>query len=851
MIQDLKFAFRQLWKSPGFTLAAVVVLALGIGVNTAIFSFVQTMLFDPPAYPRPKQVVQIFSQDKKNPATFRAFSYPTYVDIRDQNTVFQGVLAHVPALVGLGENGNTRRTLADVVSANYFSVLGVAPRQGRMFLPEEEKPGNASLVAIVSYNYWKKQGFSSTLVGEKLLINSRPFTIIGIMPEGFTGLMPVAAFDVWLPLGVHGIVASAEDESRGSLAQRSANQLLLIGRLKEGVSPAAAQPALTTLAANLEQQFPVEQKDQTFITARLSRFAMSTGPSRDGAFATVSALLFSMAAVVLLVAGLNLANMLMARGTARRREIAIRLALGASRPQIVRQLLTEGFVLSLIGGACGLILALWSADLLIAALGATMPGVLVWKTGPNAILLAATFGFCALCTIFFALGPAVKLSRSAALADLKLQAGDDTRRRRRFLPRNPLLIGQIALSLALLTAAALFIRGAIESASVETGLQANDTFLVEVDASFAGNNQSRTREIYTTLTGRFASLPGVRRASISATVPFGTMSIAKHVQRAGINPSPNAATAAEGRAFLARWNSVGADYFATVGLPIRQGRAFTAEEANDATGPAVAIIDEVLARQLWPEGSALGQLIQFAQIGPLTPEEKTALTSGDIRPGESVEVVGIVPVTRSAIFGDTGGAIYLPFGRGFQNSVFFYVNTPALAGENEATTADLLRRTVRSVDPTLPILSLKSFRRHLDDNFELHVVRMGAGVFSVFGLLALGLAAVGIYGVNAYSVARRTREFGIRMALGAQRGTVQRMILKESFVLLATGLILGLALSAATGKILSGFLYNVAALDPAAFLVAPAVLTAAVLVATWLPSRRATRVNPIEALRAE
>jgi len=275
MIRDLKFAFRQLWKSPGFTVAAVVVLALGIGVNTAIFSFVQTMLFDPPAYARPKQVVQIASQDKKNPETFRAFSYPTYCDIRDQNTVFQGVLAHVPALVGLGENGNTRRTLADIVSANFFSVLGVAPVQGRMFLPDEEKPGNASLVAIVSYNYWKKHGFSSALVGEKLLINSRPFTIVGIMPEGFTGTLPIASTEVWLPLGVHGIVASSEDESRGALAQRSANQLLLIGRLKEGLTAAAAQPALTALAANLERQFPVEQKDQTFLAAPLSRFGTS------------------------------------------------------------------------------------------------------------------------------------------------------------------------------------------------------------------------------------------------------------------------------------------------------------------------------------------------------------------------------------------------------------------------------------------------------------------------------------------------------------------------------------------------------------------------------------------------
>ena len=344
-------------------------LALGIGANTAIFSLVNAMLFEPPAYQRPAEIVQLFSQDKKNPKSFRAFSYPTYCDVRDQNTVFSGVLAHNTTVVGVGEKGNTRRVMADMVSSNYFSVLGVSPAHGRAFLPEEEKPGRGERVAIVSHSFWKKHSLDPSLLGRALLINGRAFTVVGIMPEGFTGTEAIFSPEVWLPLGVYDEVTNEmPGERMRSLAERSSDKLLVIGRLKPGVTAEAAAPALKGLAANLEAAFPVEQKDQTFMTAPLFRFATSTDPEEAGPVATIGALLAAMAGVVLLVACLNLANMLLARGTARRKEIAIRLALGGSRARIVRQLLTEGFVLALLGGVCGLILGLWSSDLLVASL---------------------------------------------------------------------------------------------------------------------------------------------------------------------------------------------------------------------------------------------------------------------------------------------------------------------------------------------------------------------------------------------------------------------------------------------------------------------------------------------------
>src|SRR5215210_7908765 len=512
MLHDFRFALRQLIKAKGFTAAAVIVLALGIGANTAIFSLLNTMLFQSPKYTRPHEIVQVFSQDRKNPKTFRGFSYPTYLDIRDRNSVFSGVLAHNLAMVGIGDAASTRRTFADAVSANYFSVMGVTPVQGRVFLPEEEKPGSNPGVALVSHSYWEKEGLNPALLNGKIMINSRPFTVIGILPKGFTGTMQVFAPEVWLPLGSYDQVANDfESDNRTGLGERRGTQLLIIARLKAGLTAAAAEPALQTLAANLEQSYPVEQKDQTFTSAPLSRFATSTSPSDDGEVKALAPLLFGMAGVVLLVACLNLANMLLARGTARRKEIAIRLALGGSRARIVRQLLTEGFVLALLGGVSGLLLGLWSSDLLVASLHKILPMDVVWLSGPNPMMLGATLGFCVLGTICFALGPALKLSRVAVIGDLKQQAGEDARRPRwRFLPRNPLVVVQIAFSLALVTAAALFLRGAGKAASVETGFRARNAFLVEIDASLGGFDRKHAQDLYRIVGEKFSALPGVQ-----------------------------------------------------------------------------------------------------------------------------------------------------------------------------------------------------------------------------------------------------------------------------------------------------------------------------------------------------
>jgi predicted permease len=850
MIRDLKFGFRQLFKAPAFTIAAVTVLALGIGVNTAVFTLVNTLFFAPPAYPKPQEMVQVFSQNKKDPKKFRGFSYPTYLDIRGHNTVFTDVMSFNLALVGIGQKSDTRRAFSAVVTSNYFSVLGVPLARGRAFLPEEETPGHNTPVAIASYSYWKKHGLDPNVLGSQVFINGRAFTIVGITPKGFVGTMQILSPEVWLPMSVYDQVANDfASENRTGIDDRKGTQLRIMGRLKPELTAASVKPELAGLAANLEKAYPVEQKDQTFIAERVSRVTVSNTPSSDSKIMVIAPLLLGTAIVVLLVACLNLANMLLARGAARRKEIAIRLALGGNRWRIVRQLLTEGLVLALLGGVGGLVLGLWSSDLLVGSMRKLMPLDIVWSSAPNPAILAATFGFCLLGTLMFALGPALKISRSALVADLKEHAGEDVVRRRwKFLPRHPLVVAQIAFSLALITAAALFIRGAHKAASVDTGLRPGASYILEVDAGLAGYEPKRAQDLYRSLNERLAALPGVEHASISSMVPFGMFEVSRKVQRAGFRLAPDAkpTTAAEGLAFEVAWNSVGADYFSTVGLPVTRGRGFTDAEATQP-GPKVAIIDEVLAKKLWPNGDAIGQRIQYADQKGGTRADG----SGDDQ--ESMEIVGIVPATRHALFEteEPIGGIYLPFARGFQSDVSYFVRFRSLALGSEAAAADLLRSAVRDVDPSMPIISLRTFAQHLDSNVDLWLVRAGAALFSVFGALALGLAVVGLYGVKAYSVARRTREIGIRMALGAQAGAVLRMIMGEGLIMLFSGVVIGFLLAIAAAKILSGILFGVHALDPIAFTVAALVMTSAVLIATWLPARRATRVNPLQALRTE
>jgi putative ABC transport system permease protein len=867
LARDVRFAIRTLAKSPGFTAVAVLTLSLGVGANTAIFTIVHDFLFSPRPYPDEAQVVQIYTHDKKHPSIFRPFSYPTYADIREQSAIkalFTGVLAHNSAMVSIGEGETSRRTFVDLVSSNYFRTLEVPIAQGRAFLPEEEVPGSDAPVVIASYAYWKNTGSDPQLVGKTIRVNERAYTVVGIAPEYFSGTMMIFGPELYFPLGDYDLLTNGSAaEVKRTLERRDANVLLIVGRLKPRVTASTAEAALVTVAANLEKALPLEQKDQTFLVRPLPR--LDTGPypaDHESSLTVLGLMLCALAAIVLFVACLNLAGVLLARGMARRKEIAIRLSLGGGRWRIIRQLLTEGLVLSLAGGAGGFLIGHFSSQLLAASLNAHMPVAAVLKGGADPAVLLATLAFCALAVLFFALGPALKLTRPDLITNLKEQAGEDPApRRHRWLPRNPLVVAQVALSLGLVTSAGLFIRGALKAGSVRTGFNADSTILIEADASLGGYDQTRSLQLYRAVCDRLAALPGVEAVSIASTVPFGTYTLNRPVKRAGVKPAPDAhpSTAAEGLAYNVRWSGIGADYFATMGLPLERGRAFTKSEAEIPGAPPVAIIDDVLAKKLWPEGDALGQRIEWAESTAPTAQLGGSgilgMSDGIARRAQdppSIEIVGIVPATRWEMFqSKVGGQIYVPFAQDYRSSVFFQVRTAPRDRGADAALFNHLRQEARSTAPGVPIFNVKTFRRHFEGNMQLWVVRSGAAMVSLFGSLALLLAVVGVYGVVAYGVARRTREIGIRTALGARPREVLRMILREGLVMTLGGAVPGMLLAFSIGRLFSGVLYQVSATDPVAFTLAPVVLVTTALVACWLPARRAARLDPLVALRNE
>ena len=838
--QDLRFGMRMLAKNRAFTAIAVLVLGLGIGANAAIFCLVNAFLLRPMAVDKPEELVSCYNRNTKD-GGYRAFSYPEYRDIRGRNTVFAGLLAHDMAMVGVTEGENTRRSFADIVSSNYFSTYGVRMFRGRDFLPAEEAPGSAIPVAVVSYRYWEKAGRDPSLIGKTIRINSRPFTIVGITPEGFTGVFALLSPEIWLPLGVDELVKNDffTDGAGRRLESRDNSCLFLIGRLKPGIAAVRADSELAVLAAQLAQAYPKENKDRTFFVKPPARFSVSTNPSDDNEIRTVSILISSVATVVLLIACLNLANMLLARGTARRKEFAVRIALGGTCSRILRQLLAEGLLLSLMGGAVGLCMAVWGSYLLIASMRSLLPLDLVYHSGPDVRVFGAMLGFCVFSALMSGLGPAWKLSRPDVIADLKEHAGEDAGAGRRlFSRRNSLVIAQLALSLVLLCAAGLFVRGALKATNVDPGFSLDNGIIVELDPSLAGLSETRSRELYRLIVERLGGIPGIETASLAATVPFGMVSLGRSVQKAGEKSDP-ADPEAAGKSVSARFNSVGADYFKALGISLLRGRTFTAAEAGPGAGPRVAVIDEKLSRQLWPGEDPLGKRIQFAGGKP-----------GE-RP-EVIEVIGIAPNIRESLIGsDLSPHVFVPFGQAYQSNMNVHLRTSVRGPEAENTLLNTVRREIRSIDERLPVLALKTLRGHLEGSVEMWTVRTGAWLFTILGSVALFLAIVGVYGVRAYTVARRTREIGIRMALGATAREVLRLVLREGLALTLAGILLGLPLALAGGMLLGSTLYEVSGTDPLVLSTASAVLALISMAACYLPARRAALVHPTTALRYE
>ena len=841
LLRDLRYGLRMLLAKPGFSATAVIVLALGIGANTAVFSLVNAFLLKPLLIQKPDQLVGCYSRNTHKPDQYRAFSYPNYVDLRDANTVFSSLMAHNLAMVGISEGDTTRRAFADLVSSNYFATFGIPLFRGRMFTPAEERPGTSANVVIVSYNYWKKTGSDPDLLGKTLRINSRILTVVGIAPEGFTGTTALISPEFFMPLSMYDAMINDFEAMGRGLAARDNHALILVGRLRGGVSEKAADPQLASLAAGMEKAYPSENKDQTFIVRPLSRMSISTTPVNDSAIVIPSVLLLAMASVVLLIASLNVANMMLARGAARRKEISIRLALGGARRSILRQLFAEGLVLALAGGAAGLLVAYWSTGALVHSLTRLAPLDIIFAARPDLRVLAATAAFCLLSTLLFALAPAWNLSKSNVVSGLKDGEHEEIaggKRRRLFSRRNVLVMSQVALSLVLLTSAGLFIRSAQRAAGLEPGFQLDRSVLVEVDPSLAGYDEAHGRQIYRAILERLRAIPGVESASLAATVPFGMLEHTRGIQRSSDAPPTSLDPAAKGTLVSTRFNIVGQDYFKTLGIPLLRGRSFaSAETANDSHS-AVAILDQAAANKLWPHEEPVGKHLRMI----LADGMKT----------RDAEVVGVVGGVQDDIFGGPSQLhLYVPFGQEYQADMNIHLKVAVEGSDAQARLLETIRSEIRSVDNHLPVLALKTLRRHMDDSIDLWIVRTGARMFGIFGAVALLLAMVGLYGVRAYTVARRTREIGIRMALGANAGDTLRAILREGMIVTAIGAGIGLLLSFALGKVLSSFLYKVSGADPVVFSTAAVLLAAISLLACYLPARRAAHVDPMVALRYE
>jgi predicted permease len=835
LLQDIRYGVRLLVKNPGFTGIAVLVLALGIGANTAVFSIINAMILQPIPSDG-ADIVGVYNRDVERPDRYRSFSFEEFRAVRESGEAFDALMAFTMTMAGVTEGDSTRRSFAAIVSADYFSTLRTTLAAGRTFSADEERPGSDIPVVIVGHQHARKAGLDpSAVLGKTVRINARDHTIVGIAPEGFAGTMALVAPEFWLPLGVYGRVSDDifTDGNNADLTDPGKHELMLVGRLRPGLPAADAAPLLATVSARMQRANAGEGGTFALMVQKLPRLSVSSSPQSDRGATAVSGMLMGMAALVLLISCLNLANMLLARGTARRKEIALRLALGGARRRIILQLLTESLLIALLGAGAGLLLAIWGTRLLTATLVPVLPLVLTFTGAPDLNVLAATLTFAVLSTVLAGLVPAWKVTRPELMADLKEQA-NQSGGRRFWTMRNGLVVGQIALTLALLTAAGLFMRGAVNASDADPGF-ALDGILANVSPSLAGYDQTRGRAVMGSMLERVRSMPGVQSASIASLVPFGDIREGRVVQRAG---TPPAEAGQKPAGVEGTFTVIGADYFDTLRLPVMRGRGFTPAEERSAGGTKVAIIDEPLARQLFGGADPIGERVQLLRENTPTPEP--------------LEIVGVVAGVRDDMFTKTTEPhVYVPYGQSYRGVMNMHVRLASPERAAELAMIGTLRQELRAVDPAVAVLSLKTLRQHRDGGIALWAVNSGARLFTIFGAVALLLAVIGVYGVKSYIVSRRTREIGVRMALGATPSSVLWLVLREGLTLTGVGVAVGLGLSWALGRLLSGMLYEVGALDPLVFTIAPVVLTAAAMVASYVPARRATRVLPLTALRTE
>jgi len=821
--RDVRYSVRLLAKTPAFSFTAIVVLALGIGANSAVFSLINLLLFQPaPGADQPGTVVSVHVHDPARADSYRSFTYAEYETIRDQSGLFRELMAHQPTEVSVTDEGETRRVQAALATRAYFDVLGARLVGGRTFTIDEERPGSGAAVLVLSYTAWQRMGGGSDVLGRTLVVNSRRFTVIGIAPKGFAGPVRLVGPGFWMPLGAAGLITGRADAG-----------LMIVGRLRPELPLDSANAALGILSPNLLPAHPAGEGPDRLSAARPSGLNQSMDPSDRGGEELVVpfAALMGAAMVVLMVASLNVANMQLARGASRRKEIAMRLALGAGRIGIIRQLLIEGLVLALVGGAAGVLIAVWTMRCVVASLAPMVDDTLSVVVAPDWRVCLASLMFCSLAAVISGLGPAWKIARVDLLPEMRSQEGTGAGGgAHRFGTRNLLVAGQVALSLALLAASGLFVRASVVAGGADPGYRFDRQYLLRLDAKSAGYDAVSGRDAYVQLLEQVRSLPGVESAAMASTVAFANEASNRRVWRS------NAASPSESKAppGPVAWSyDIGGAYFQTLGLPMLRGREFTEAEAHDPNATGVAVIDEPLAAALFPGEDPLGQLIQAAGLA-----------------GKALRVVGVAPGLRNRLTDPRPVPhLYLPLGPHYYAVSHLHVR--AARGAEPDTLRRRLRDATRSANTRLAVLWIRTLDDARDASPVAWVIRSAGQTFGAFGAIALLMATIGLYGVKAYLVSRRTREIGIRMAMGAQATDVISMVVRDGAVLLAASVAVGFVLALGAGKAVSSLLVGVAPFDPLVLALATAVLSAAVLGACYIPARRATRIVPVTALRCE
>jgi putative ABC transport system permease protein len=809
-LDDLRYALRGLGKNRGFAGVAVVSLALGIGANTTIFTLLNAIFLRPLPVRDAAHLAAVYTTDPRIPGLLLC-SYPNYQDYRDHNSVFSSLLAYSVITVNLTGRGAPQLLMGQLVSANYFSTLGVDPVVGRAFRAEEDLPGAAPVV-VISHGLWMRLfDGNRDVVRRTMEISGHSYSIVGVAPDGFAGVNQLNGADVFLPFSAYPWVHPAP----WLVAQRRALIFAVVGRLKPGVSVRQGESALQSLAQELERQYPRENQGRRVRLTTVSEAAVNA--RMRPAMSQAGAVLMTISALVLLIACANVANLLLARATGRHKEIAVRLALGASRGRLIRQLLTESVLLAMTGGAGGLVLASWARDLLWA----WRPPMFKhagFRLELDSRVLMFTAGISLATGVLFGLVPAFRATRADLATDLNERAGAAGGFHRLWHPRAALVVAQVAFSLVALIGAGLFTRSLRNAGQIDAGFDAAHLGIVAYNVTDQGYNEGRGREYHLRAVEKAAAVHGVVSAALGRDGPFYVAS-ARMVLLEG---EANTATG-QGRSTLTSVVSPG--YFQTMGIGLLRGRDFRA--ADTRTTPRVVMVNETAARAYWPGQNPIGRHISFA---------------GE---GLPVEVIGIVKTANYlAIAEPPQPMVYLSLLQYYFPAAVLYVRT---VGDPDAVMGTV-RRQVQALDGNL-LLQVESVQTSIRE--LLWAQRLSAALLAVFGGLALVLATIGIYGVISYSVRQRTREIGVRMALGATVGDIQRMILREGVRLVAIGVVAGAGASlAAAGRVGSMlFLHNPR--DLLTFTLVPAALALVGVVACWIPAIRATNVDPSVALRDE